>query len=151
MEFLISSDGLGHVRNEITEGHPNNTIMILDYLAGKTYSLFPSGKTGIWVGLKNTNAFLGDEQLLKATEPVDDLGEKVIDGHKCRGYKWTIATGYVDLWFGADTGCLVYGESKDFPSTGRNAYWTQRLEKFSDKAMPVEAFRIDGYKITPLP
>jgi hypothetical protein len=151
MEYVVSSDGKGHLRTDFPMGMESPAFLICDYLQGKSYTLYPTTRTGIWAGLKNSNAFLGDAELLQASQPVSSLGEKVIDGYSCKGYKWTIATGYVDLWFGKKEGCLVYGEDRDFPSTKRNAWWVVRLKKYSAEAMPAKAFSLDGYRITPLP
>jgi hypothetical protein len=150
-EFVFSNDGAGHARTELLSSDGSPMIFISNYLTGKCYCLYPSSKTGMWYGLKNTGSFLQEEEWLKSKEQVTPIGEKKIGDYTCRGWRWTIATGYVDLWFGKNEGCLISGESRDFPSTKRNAWWKQDLVKYNDKPMPAEAFTTDGYKISAMP
>jgi len=149
-EFPRYADGKGHIRTDYAVKN-NNTILIADYTTGKCYALYPSTKTGLWYALRNTGAFLQNEDWLKTMNRVTPLGEKEIDGHKCVGWKDTIATGASDIWFTKDTGCVVLAENKDFPSNIRGAWWKERLIEYSDKSMPPETFSWADYKVSPLP
>lgn len=150
--WVISADGKGLVRTEIVKGTGTGMrLSIADYLKGKVYHLDPETKKGFWVGLKSTNTFLHDEEWLQVAVPVTSNGEKEIDGHRCRGWTWTISTGATELWFGMDTGCLVFGANRDNPSNPRHAWWTENLVQYSPDPMPAPAFDMSDYHVVALP
>jgi hypothetical protein len=149
--FTMSADGKGLSRFEEADNKGLNTILISDYTTGKAYALYPSTRTGLWYGLRNTGGYLGNEEWLKSKSEATSLGEKEIDGHPCRGWKYSIVTSNTELWFGKDTGCLVYAENKDVPANKRGAWWKERLKTYSDKPMPPEAFSLTGYRVSGLP
>jgi hypothetical protein len=161
----ISSDGIGHilvchgglnvedyVRNSIAlQGSPynpdleNQSLLMGRYMGGgqlvdeKLYLWSDAMRRQGWSLLDKWWAIMHDDKLVPN-------GEKVVDGHNCRG--WVFASNYAplgperdELWFDKDSGVLVREDTTKrlFPG-GPVSSESLRLKNFSKIAMPPEAF-----------
>ena len=140
--WQVSSNGQGQTRSEYISGNNQNNVTINDFNTGKSYQFNPDTKSGFWSGMKDgTNVALSDEEWIKANQK--DLlimfgGEKIIDGHKCRGWLQKTPDGKtLELWFGDDTGCVVYSAYKPF--------WEQHLVKYGPEPLAKQMFEIPNY------
>ncbi len=143
----LSSDGKGRkvFLGDIATNPRGDSID--DYLTGKHYLLFKKDKEADWDILINTGGWLYDEEWLKVAldeqrmmDDVEACGERLIDGHYCRGYKeemrcWPPSG--TEYWFDKDSGCLILAKY-----IGGSGSWTLKLTSFSKEALPPKFFEI---------
>lgn len=139
---IYSTDGRGHA---FTNVGPQQQVV--DYDKGVAYFLYPKTKTALWVPLKDGNNFFYEENWFRSSrDKIVPLGEKLIDAHLCRGWKW-MASNQVELWFDPQRQCLVEGACRDM---NHGLVWSAKLTSYADVPLSQSQMRVpQDYNVKP--
>lgn len=123
----IYRDGSGHVRSE-TSGAEPTAIQVLDLTKNEFTIWSPSGKP-VYIRRKAmpTDPLVMRVNMENMPREEGGIGEKVIDGHKCHGYR----KGGTEIWYDDDFNCPV-------KMTDGSA--EMKLTEFTDKAPDASMF-----------
>lgn len=136
-------DGKGHGRTEITH-NGRKSIGLVDAPNHKMIMLMDAQQMAMVMPLKDE-----DLQQMGATaqSQIKDrtpLGTKVIDGHPCRGERYTLGTTTTEAWTADDIGCMVQYKTSD-PQFGESS---SHLTSYSAQAPAATALTMpSGYKL----
>jgi len=113
---VVDSNGRGQVRIETySPTSKGQSVTIVDFIAGKKYFLKDDKKTYYEGPLTSMGLGAFDEQMFVSSK-AQDLGERVINGRKCRGYKTQFPVEdakQIESWFDASTGVLMVSITQD--------------------------------------
>ena len=148
--YRVCSDGKGCLRIENdSPGMGRKQVTIINFSKNEMFFLLTKQKMAMCMNVQpgSTPASSLDEKDIK-TLGGKALGEKIIDGHPCHGWRYTAnnPSGNIDVetWMGDDTGCRVQSESR-----GPQGLETEHLISFSATTPSREAYQIpEGYTVT---
>lgn len=139
------SDGKGHMRTE-TSTNGNKFVSIMDYPAKQAITLIEAQKMAMRVPLKPAQD-VHDAQSAKKSK-ARPLGSKVVNGHPCHGWEYSVQTGgKVEVWTGDDINYLVKSET-----TVPQGKMTMDLKSWKPATPGADQFKVPaGYKMMQVP
>jgi hypothetical protein len=133
----LAADGKGHalIENAIKGGMKNT--MIVDSAQNTCYSIIQApevGKMAMKMPMSDSmnHASTSEDMKKRGATP---LGAKVIAGHPCHGFRYSIEGGTHEDWIGDDIDMLVQGAFKD-----KDGDMTLLLQAYSPQAPAPSAF-----------
>lgn len=124
------SDGAGRVRMDISgEGVTPTVIEVLDLNSNET-TRWTESENKFFRQQSQSNDPLVIRCRMGRPENADSLGVRIINGHKCHGWKGGLIE--TEAWFDDDYGCLVLFSSGNITTT---------LTSFSDQAPDPSVFQ----------
>lgn len=128
-EERIYADGRGHYRMEVDSTEellPGTIVTLLDMNTHQT-TLWTEGRNAKKAYATGPSPFIDPLRMMVAPESYPksndmvSLGNKVIDGHRCHGWKNSSGS---ESWIDDDYGCVVYGKAGSAGESMKITSWS---------------------------
>lgn len=135
----LAADGKGHALIENTLRGGPKTTMIVDSSQNTCYSIVQApemGKMAMKMPMNDSmnHASTSEDMRKRGAVP---LGVKVIAGHPCHGFRYSVEGGTHEDWIGDDIDMLVQGAFKD-----KDGEMTLMLQAYSPQAPAPASFTL---------
>jgi hypothetical protein len=135
-DLNFMSDGRGHMRTD-SSSPAGKQITITDFKGQKIYMLMVDRKTVMQIPFNPQNQQMATDEAFMHQHNATSLGAKVIDGHPCHGWKYTIGDTTTESWLGDDIHYIVQART-----TGPAGTSTMHLLSYSKAAPEPTVFQV---------
>lgn len=143
-KLRMMSDGKGRQRSESTVGG-NTYVSIIDGPKREMWSLMDAQRVAMRMNY-DPKTTASDADGFKALN-ARPIGFKIIDGHPCHGWQYSVSGATTEAWTGDDVGFVVLSTT-----TGSGINQVTRLVSFSPQAPNPSLFVVPaGYKVMEVP